>query len=66
MKPEKCTNSVVSLQDLCSYKAPTTNCHINNKKKTHAVEDWCESQYYCLISRRLKSLLCLHLLFLTF
>jgi len=33
MKPEKCTNSVVSLQDLCSYKAPTTNCHINNKKK---------------------------------
>ena len=30
-KPGKCTNSVVALQDLCSYKAPTTNHHIKPK-----------------------------------
>jgi len=28
-----CTNSVVALQDQCSYKAPTTNHHIKKKTK---------------------------------
>jgi len=34
-----CTNSVLALQDHCSYKAPTTNHHIKQKNIQNAKRD---------------------------
>jgi len=38
-EPRSCTNSFVELQDYCSYKAPTTNHHINKQLLRAAVFD---------------------------